>query len=437
MRILFLLQPGTNSRSIFLGLIRGAQTAGHTPLVMDLTPIFQAMAAHPAQRPTIATQAAQSLRQLVAQHRPDLSIAMWANGLTSFAGVQIDGHLLSVFDALKLPHLCWWLDGPQWAAASSLHNLFHTPAIRSPYLSHLTNSQSTAAEMTQVLGFGRTLALPYGIDEAVFHPVPGAAPKYDLIASCGPGDPLPSDLALRELDNDNPDTPALRAHAATTVREKLIALCPTTPNALHPDAWHAFADALIASQLASRTTPVLDRLRALSPAHAGAARAALANPSLYARLSMTLREIEAWERAFTISWLSRRFHVATFGGFAHEAWHSRATHLGELAFEDMPKAYAHGAAALNVMRWQDDEGLNIKPFEITASGTPCLCAARPGLDACFTPDQELITFEGPRNAAERLRQLLDNPHQRHTIAAHGQARTMRDHTWKTRLAQIL
>ncbi|MFA6046528.1 MAG: glycosyltransferase [Phycisphaerales bacterium] len=439
MRILFLLQPGTNSRSIFLGMIRGAQAAGHEPLVIELAPIFQAMAQHPTQRANIATQAAASLKAHVARHRPDLSIAMWANGLTSFAGVSLDGQTLSIFDALKLPHICWWLDGPQWAAGGSIHTFFSTPAIRTPLVRHLINSESSAAEMTQVLGFGRTAALPYAIDEHVMKPARAAAPSFDLIASCGPGDPAPTPAVLRELDNDQPDIEAIRREYATNARLKLTALRPIAPPPapqISQDAWLALVDALIAGQLAARATPVLGRVRALAPAHPAAA-SLLHTPTLYAKASMTLREIEGFERAFTISWLSRRFRVATFGGWDAAPWHSRAENLGELPFEDMPKAYGQAAAALNVMRWQDDHGINIKPFEITASATPCLCAARVGLAQCFTPGEEVITFEGPQAAAHALRDLLDSPTKREAIAAQGLARTLRDHTWKSRIATVL
>lgn len=439
MRILFLLQPGTNSRSIFVGMIHGARAAGHEPLVMELAPIFRALAQHPAQRVEIATQAAAGLRATVERHRPDLSIAMWANGITCFAGVSIDGQAFSIFDGLKLPHLCWWLDGPQWATGGSAHGFFGTPAIRSPYVRHLINSPSSAAEMTQLLGFGRTTALPYAIDEQVMKPARAAQLKFDLVASCGPGDPAPTAGALRELENDTPDVEAIRRDYANGARLKLTTLRPIAPPPapqVAEEAWLALVDALITSQLASRTTPVLDRVRALSPTHP-AAETLLQNPTLYAKVSMTLREIEGFERAFTISWLSRRFRVATFGGWDAATWKSHAHNLGELPFEDMPKAYGQAAAALNVMRWQDDHGINIKPFEITASATPCLCAARVGLNQCFTPGEELLTFEGPHAAALALRELLDSPAKRNSIAAQGLARSQRDHTWKSRIASVL
>ena len=406
---------------------------------MELSPIFQAMARHPAERGVIATQAAASLRAHVARHRPDLSIAMWANGLTSFAGVSLDGQTLSVFDGLRLPHICWWLDGPQWAAGGSIHAFFGSPAIRSPFVRHLINSESTAAEMTGVLGFGRTSALPYAIDEQVMKPARGIEPKFDVVASCGPGDPTPTSGALRELENDQPDIEAIRREYAGAVRSRLMALRPVAPPPaphITDGAWHALVDALIERQLAARTTPVLDRVQSLAPTHPGA-MILLQNPALYAKASMTLREIEGFERAFTISWLSRRFRTATFGGFDAGAWHSRATHLGELAFEDMPRAYGQGACALNVMRWQDDHGINIKPFEIAASGVCGLCAARVGLSQCFIPGEEIITFEGPQAAAGALRGLLDSPAVRGSVAAQGLARTRRDHTWKARVSRVV
>jgi len=88
------------------------------------------------------------------------------------------------------------------------------------------------------------------------------------------------------------------------------------------------------------------------------------------------------------------------------------------------------------MRWQDDIGLNIKAAEITASGTACLCARRVGLDELWGPE-EIASFDGPGEAAERASELLSNPSALETLAEAGRERTLRDHTWANRAASIV
>src|SRR5262249_22651970 len=138
------------------------------------------------------------------------------------------------------------------------------------------------------------------------------------------------------------------------------------------------------SQLTDRHAPMLARIRQLAaqdPSWRSGAEALVRSLPLYVKVTSAVRSIEAWERAFTFAFLSRHFRCATFGagGPALDAWGVRATHLGSIRWEDQAEAYSRGSIGLNVMRWQDDMGLNMKPYEITASGAVCLCARRAGL----------------------------------------------------------
>jgi spore maturation protein CgeB len=98
----------------------------------------------------------------------------------------------------------------------------------------------------------------------------------------------------------------------------------------------------------------------------------------------------------------------------------------------MGSAYRLGKVGLNIMRWQDDAGLNLKPFEITGAGVACLCQRRVGMDECFSLGNEIEAFDSPSHAAALLSDLLANPARRKQLAAAGHAKTTSSHTWTHR-----
>lgn len=436
MRWLFLAQPGTNSRSILRDIMRGFTHAGHDALTLELAQLWDAQRRNPADKPSLMSEAAAHLVRFIKRERIDATFAMWANGLTTYMHGLKHGQPATVFDLLDIPHVCYWLDAPHWAHSGAIRPSFRHPLIAGGMLTHIINNQATADEMTRVLGFGRTIALPYAINPEIFHPIEGVTPDFDLIASCGPGDPKPSEAALAQLDAVQPDFEIVRRDQAQRLRTKLAPLAEQTS---HPTHTRALLDRLLDSQLADRHTPILTRLDAIAQADAAlapAVRELLDAPALFVDLTMGVRRVENLERAFTITHLARRFRVAVFGRNDLAPWRCPATMLGEIPYDSMPHAYARARVALNAMRWQDDAGLNLKPYEITASGLPCLSIRRTGLERSFTPDEEIVPYDSPTDAERRLRELLDNPARRDCIAVAGHNRTHADHQWPQRVESI-
>lgn len=434
------IQPGGNSRSIFLDMARGWRDAGFDPLVIDLAGAWGANDAPPRGKAALSRAMTADVVHLVRDQHITHVVGMWANLLFMLThDVDGAGRVRSIFTDLGVSHLAWWLDAPQWAHAGDARMLIGHDLARERATTHLINNAATAAEMTRVLGFGETIVFPLGVDTRVHAPHPEITPEFDLVVSCGPGDPDPTPLALAQLESDAPDVHALRLHAAERVLPKLAKVAARFGP--HEESVAALLRGLLESQIEDRHTPLLDRADALARHDAGlkpALELLLARPIEWIDASMNIRRVEGWERAFTISWLSRRFRVATFGpGGATAAWLSRAENLGDLPYAQMSRAYARGHAALNVMRWQDDEGLNLKPFEITASGVACLCANRRGLGAFFIPESEIVAVDDPAHAARALRTLLDSPGRRAEIAQAGLERTRRDHTWGARVRSLV
>ncbi|MDX2148459.1 MAG: glycosyltransferase [Planctomycetota bacterium] len=438
MNILFLVQPGTNSRRILLDMARGFHRAGHRTTTIELAPVWAALSAQPQRASEIKTQFTRELSRALLGHSIELCVAMWANALFSLVNLrtpaegQTQARENTIFEALDIPHLLFWLDAPQWAHQDGVQPLFKKPILAERQLIHLINNTATAAEMTQLLGFGMTIAAPYAIDEEVFkpHDVPLQA---DVVYASGPGMPAPTDLALKLLESDEPDFGLLRAEAAATLRPRLLESLEHC--SVEPPQREAFTDRAIDSQLHNRHTPVLQRVREIACEDASLARVAqwlLESPVAYTRFSMLLRQVEASERPFTAAFLSKRFNVETFGGGDLSAWGFQGFQHGMVDHERMAAIYSRAPIGLNLMRWQDDAGLNLKPIEIAASGCACVSVRRGGVEGVLTPTSEIELFDTPMQASRLIEALLSDDARRQSLASQGRSRVLREHTWAVR-----
>ncbi|MCA9300828.1 MAG: glycosyltransferase family 1 protein, partial [Phycisphaerales bacterium] len=226
--------------------------------------------------------------------------------------------------------------------------------------------------------------------------------------------PKPTSVMRRELDNDDPDVGAIRISALERVHRRIDRICERSGIGNAP---RYIAHELAATQRDDWTTPLLDRLRLIDTEGV-----LVSDPTMFCRLTGAVRSMEQWVRPFTVAWLSRRCRVASFGQGTLEGWEADVTALGHV--ESQGEAYRLGRAGLNVMRGQDDEGLNLKPLEIASSGRACLCARRVGMEAIFD-DDEIIAFDRLPEALDGLRRLEDDP----SIAQRAMARIHRDWTW--------
>lgn len=84
----------------------------------------------------------------------------------------------------------------------------------------------------------------------------------------------------------------------------------------------------------------------------------------------------------------------------------------------------------------DGCGAALRQFEVTGVGAVLLADTSPMLRRLFEDGSEAILFDGPEDAVEKARWLLDHPKERERIAAAGQARTLRDHTTAVRAGQL-
>ncbi len=79
---------------------------------------------------------------------------------------------------------------------------------------------------------------------------------------------------------------------------------------------------------------------------------------------------------------------------------------------------------------------NMRLFEATGVGTCLLTDWKENLAELFKPDEEVLTYKSAEECVEKVKYILGHERERREIAAAGQRRTLRDHTFEKRVAQI-
>lgn len=434
-RVLFLLQPGTNSRQIMIAIVQGFEDAGHVVQVCELAQVWQPLAqlTDAAQRRELLTQFANAVGSHIRQQRIDLVVSMWANGIASFpvyAHPTHPGKAQSFLEALGVPHLCYWLDAPHWASGGQGIQLGLTGALAGDRTLHVVNNEPIAREMRELLNMPHSHGMPYGVSQRQFAPPsPPPAITYDMVFQLGPGEAPPTPSMLAALEQDEPDLEAIRREVAKGIEQELAG------------AIASLATPLVRSQLAQRETPVLERLDTIARDDAGlrpAIAALKGNPAEYVRVTMRLRAIDAWYRSFMFTWLDRRFRCLRVGGQDMGPWPTRGdVQPFEVDTAKQSAYYAQGRCGLSVMRWQDDVGVHIKPYEISAVGVACVAMRRPGLSELFRDGEEILIFDTLPQAARAIERLQRETGLRERISAAALDRVKRTHTWAHRVPAML
>jgi len=79
---------------------------------------------------------------------------------------------------------------------------------------------------------------------------------------------------------------------------------------------------------------------------------------------------------------------------------------------------------------------NMRMYEATGVDTCLLTESRPHLAELFEPDREVATYASADECVEKIRHLLSHENERSAIAAAGQKRTLREHTYAHRMAEL-
>lgn len=79
---------------------------------------------------------------------------------------------------------------------------------------------------------------------------------------------------------------------------------------------------------------------------------------------------------------------------------------------------------------------NMRLFEATGMGSCLITEWKENLADLFEPELEVVTYRSAEECVEKVHYLLNHEEDRQAIAAAGQKRTLRDHTFATRVRQL-
>ncbi|MEJ6021308.1 CgeB family protein [Ramlibacter sp. PS4R-6] len=108
-----------------------------------------------------------------------------------------------------------------------------------------------------------------------------------------------------------------------------------------------------------------------------------------------------------------------------------------VAHSEKAKAFRSAKIVLNNLNPAEIWGTNVRTFEICGAGAFQLVDWRPGLPQLFEPGKELVAFDGLEDMKAKIDHYLGAPQERDAIAAAGQARALREHTYEHRLRLLL
>lgn len=112
-------------------------------------------------------------------------------------------------------------------------------------------------------------------------------------------------------------------------------------------------------------------------------------------------------------------------------------------------AYNASKIVINLHRSHEDDSVNQnllnipaaspnpRTFEISACGTLQLCDARDDLARFYEPAKEIVTYSSPQDLLEKVEFYLTHEKERQDIALRALERTYRDHTYNTRVNELL
>lgn len=109
------------------------------------------------------------------------------------------------------------------------------------------------------------------------------------------------------------------------------------------------------------------------------------------------------------------------------------------ADEEMFDIYRHSKIVVNIdYHAQPIDGVNIRPFEVTACGSLLVNdAVSPDIFRLFKENEEFVPFKDENDLPNKVKYYLEHEDGRLKVAKAGFERTRREHTWDDRIKQLL
>ncbi len=114
-----------------------------------------------------------------------------------------------------------------------------------------------------------------------------------------------------------------------------------------------------------------------------------------------------------------------------------ARHHGEVWGLDMYRALARSRVTLNRhINVAENNANNMRLYEATGVGALLITDRKDNLGELFEVGKEVVAYSSPEEAAELIRYYIAHPDEARAIARAGQARTLKEHTYKNRMNEL-
>jgi len=184
------------------------------------------------------------------------------------------------------------------------------------------------------------------------------------------------------------------------------------------------------------------------------------DPQVHRPIQLTLSERERYQSDVCfIGGLSSRFHkarremieYAIDHGVRMKVWGGYREHFrgspiltswqGQIWGDEQVKALCAAKIGLNFhvdhQLGELDRGLNVRAFELAACGVFQLLQRVPSVEQFFEIDREIVCFDNKEEMLDKINHYLAHDDDRRRIAEASRQRVLRDHTWSSRVKQML
>lgn len=142
-----------------------------------------------------------------------------------------------------------------------------------------------------------------------------------------------------------------------------------------------------------------------------------------------------------LEYLARNTPMQFFGYGANSLDHDspiRARHHGEVWGLDMYRALTRSRITLNRhINVAENNANNMRLYEATGVGALLVTDRKDNLGELFEVGKEVVAYSSAEEAAELIRYYLAHPDEADAIALAGQARTLREHTYRHRMEELV
>ncbi|KHK02234.1 CgeB family protein [Desulfovibrio sp. TomC] len=337
------------------------------------------------------------VRRVVADFRPDFVLTV------NHLGVDRQGVLLELLEALRLPLASWFVDSPELILP------LYAPAVTRETVLFTWDADSVAP--LAAAGFPQVHYLPLAADETRFCPRPA-------------------------LPADHPWRCRVSFVGNSMTRKTRLRLAAAAPPPLLAGAFGELADSFGASD--ART--VREHLAKVRPELLPAYEAL---GSIERRLAYATAVIWESTRRYRADCVSRILPWQpilvgdpgwreTFAGQGRD-WRYQA----ELAYYDqLPDFYPLSDINFNATSLQMKGAVNQRVFDVPACRAFLLTDARRQMERLFEPGREVAVYNHPEEIGECIARYLADPAARERIMAAGHRRLLAEHTYPRRMTEL-